>query len=53
MKQLGNLAIVCARRKNTLMQINGGSVTVFIGKGPNRATLTAKWDNVTKIGECY
>ena len=45
MKQLGNLAIVCARRKNTLLQIQGGSVAVFVGEGPHRAALAARWDD--------
>ena len=32
MKQLGNLAIVCAKRPEVLMQIHGGIVTVHVGR---------------------
>jgi len=31
MKQLGNLAIVCARRSNVLLQMLNGRVMVFVG----------------------
>lgn len=34
MKQLGNLALVCARRPETLMQIYGGQVSVFVRYRP-------------------
>ena len=34
MKQLGNLAIVCAKRPEVLMQIYGGEVAVHVGTGP-------------------
>ena len=33
MKQLGNLALVCARRPGILMQVYGGQVSVFVGTG--------------------
>ena len=36
MKQLGNLAIVCAKRPEVLMQIYGGDVAVHVGAGPDR-----------------
>lgn len=45
MKQLGNLAIVCAKRPEVLMQIHGGSVTVHVGCGPERASLHTQWDD--------
>lgn len=45
MKQLGNLAIVCARRPDVLMQIYGGTVSVHVGEGPERATLSTPWDD--------
>lgn len=45
MKQLGNLAIVCARRPDVLMQIYGGTVSVHVGEGPERATLSTSWDD--------
>lgn len=49
MKQLGNLAIVCARRPETLMQVHGGKVTVYVGSGPEREVLHTAWDNDTEI----
>lgn len=45
MKQLGNLAIVCAGRSDVLLQIYGGYVNVYVGEGPKRAAMTAKWDD--------
>lgn len=45
MKQLGNLAVVCAGRKDVLMQILNGVVSVHYGEGPTRKTATAKWDD--------
>ena len=40
MKQLGNLAIICAQRKSVLLQIQGGMASVFVGAGPNRDVST-------------
>lgn len=31
MKQIGNLAIVCAQRPDVLMQIYGGTVSIHAG----------------------
>lgn len=45
MKQIGNLAIVCAQRPDVLMQIYGGSVSIHVGEGPERATLSAAWED--------
>ncbi len=45
MKQLGNLAIVCAKREDVLMQLHCGIVSVHFGSGPQRETVTAKWDD--------
>ena len=45
MKQLGNLAVVCAQRPDVLMQIYGSEVSVHTGEGPEWAILTAKWDD--------
>lgn len=50
MKQLGNLAIVCAKRPDVLMQVCGGTVTVFIGMGPKHTSLSAAWDDDMAIG---
>lgn len=49
MKQLGNLALVCAQRPETLMQIYRGQVSVFVGTGPERAVLSTNWDDDEKI----
>lgn len=44
-KQLGNLAIVCAGRPDVLLQIYGGYASVYVGEGPERVAMTAKWDD--------
>ena len=49
MKQLGNLALICARRPGVLMQLHGGNVSVYVGEGPDRAALDAVWDDDTAI----
>jgi len=49
MKQLGNLAIVCARRPEVLMQVHGGEVSVHVGTGPDRAVMHTAWDNDMEI----
>ncbi len=49
MKQLGNLAMVCARRPEVLMQLHNGQVAVYVGVGPDRAVLTAPWSDDGKI----
>ena len=41
MKQIGNLAVVCARRSEVLLQVYNGQVCVYVGHGPNRAVLSA------------
>jgi hypothetical protein len=45
MKELGNLAIVCARRPEVLMQVNDGMVAVYVGAGSGRAVLHSAWDD--------
>ena len=45
MKQIGNLAIVCAQRPDVLMQIYAGTVSIYVGEGPERATLSAAWED--------
>ena len=45
MKQLGNLAVVCAKKKDVLLQIHNGVVSVHYGAGPTRDSATAKWDD--------
>lgn len=51
MKQLGNLAIVCATKKDVLLQIHNGVVSVHYGAGPTRETATVKWDDDTAISQ--
>ena len=43
MKQLGNLAVVCAGRANVLLQVFNGKISVHAGQGPDRKTLEADW----------
>ena len=45
MKQLGNLAIVCANRPEVLMQLHDKQVCVHVGAGPDRTVLRTVWDN--------
>ncbi len=49
MKQLGNLALVCARRLEVRLQLYNGQVTVHVGQGPERAMLCAAWDDDAQI----
>ena len=49
MKQLGNLALVCVRRPEVLLQLYNGQVTVHVGQGPERAVLCAAWDDDAQI----
>lgn len=49
MKELGNLAIVCARRPDVLMQIYDGTVTVHVGAGTDRAALHTAWNDDNEI----
>ena len=50
MKQIGNLAVVCARRQNVLLQVGSEKVWVHVGAGPERDTLHAAWDDDDAIG---
>ena len=49
MRQLGNLAIVCAQRSELLMMVHDNAVTVCVGTGPARRTLTASWNDDAEI----
>ena len=49
MKQLGNLAIVCARRKGVLLQILDGKATVHVGEGSSRRSFTTDWNDDRQI----
>lgn len=45
MKELGNLAIACARRPDVLMQIYKGRVTVHVYHGLEREVFHADWND--------
>ena len=49
MKQLGNLAIVCARRPEVLLQVFNGRASVYVGQGPERRVLSADWDDDAEL----
>lgn len=45
MKQLGNLAIVVANHPKAMMQVYDGDVSVHIGEGTERKTISCGvWD---------
>lgn len=48
MKQLGNLALVCAQKDIVMVQVNG-KVFVRREKGIEVETLSADWDDDEKI----
>ena len=52
MKELGNLAIVCARRPEVLMQVHDGMVAVYVGAGSGRAVLHNAWDDEIGRASC-
>ena len=45
MKQIGNLAIVCARRKDVTLRIEQGRVMVLLDGTYAPAVFSAYWDN--------
>ncbi len=49
MKQLGNLALVCANRSDVLLQIQRGTVCFSIGMGTQMETISLAWDDEEKI----
>ena len=49
MKQLGNLALVCANRSDVLLQIQRGTVCFSIGMGTQMETIFLAWDDDEKI----
>ena len=49
MKQLGNLAMVCARRPEVMMELHGGTVSVLVGADSEWAVMDSAWDNDTEI----
>lgn len=44
MKELGNLAILCAQRTEVQMQVQNGQVSVCMDAEPARVTLHTQWD---------
>lgn len=56
MKQLGNLAVICAKRKDTIFLMRNGMVSVIVHhiNGNGTKTLDAKWDDDEAIeGVCH
>ena len=51
MKQIGNLASICARRNNVLFQTLDRWITVHVGQGPDKKILSAAWNDDKKINE--
>ena len=51
MKQLGNLAITCARRRSVQMVVENGEVSVTIRNFPGAPTHHLRWDDDKKAGE--
>lgn len=49
MKQIGNLAVVCANREDVLLQIQGKEVAVHVGSGRQRESLYILWDDDNAI----
>lgn len=49
MKQLGNLAIICAQRQSVQLHIQEGVVSVLVNNGTGREVLSAHWDNDSEI----
>lgn len=50
MKQLGNLAVICAQRPELLMQLRGGLVLV---QAKNRAAMEAAWNDDARIEKIH
>lgn len=46
MKQLGNLAVICAQRSELLMQLRAGLISV---QAKNRAAMEAVWNDDAQI----
>ena len=45
MKQLGNLAIVCAQRKDVTLRIEQGRATLFVNGVCKQTTFSVDWDD--------
>ena len=51
MKQIGNLAIVCAQRKDVIMILDRGKVAVVAGNATDSETRHVSWDDDNAIAE--
>lgn len=51
MKQLGNLAIVCAQRRSVQFVVESGEVRVTIRNFPGSPSYYLRWDDDKKIEE--
>lgn len=49
MKELGNLAIVCAKRDDVQMRIKNQCVSVLVGCTTPKATFFSAWDDDAAI----
>ena len=49
MKQLGNLAIVCAKHSDVQLQIKDGTVTVLVGATRPKPMYLLAWDDDSAI----
>lgn len=49
MKQLGNLAIISANRRDVVMKVVNGEVIVIVGIGYAKTAMYAKWNDDAKI----
>lgn len=49
MKQLGNLAMVCAQRPDVLMMLYDGEAAVYVFNDLGRAVMNCAWGNDTEI----
>lgn len=51
MKQLGNLAIVCAQRQDVALTLLSGQVQVTAYQKCGHETMIAKWDDEERINQ--
>jgi len=51
MKQLGNLAVICAQRNDLCLTIYQGQATVHLGCGPERKSITVNWSDDEAINK--
>ena len=49
MKQLGNLAIICAQRQDIVLLLQRGKVSVYRETLAEPSRLSAAWDNDAEI----